>query len=68
MAKPFFRNFIKRIQDAADVDYEAEAVFLKPIGDLDIETDCEKYEQLQQPHNNVDEFEENEIFDDDFNR
>ena len=68
MAKPFFRNFIKRIQDADDVDYEDEAKFLKPYGGLDIEIDCEKYEQLQRQQNNVEEFEENEIFDDDFNR
>ena len=68
MAKPFFRNFIKRIQDAPDVDYEPEAIFLKPFGELDIEIDCEKYEQLQRQQNNVEEFEENEIFEDDFNR
>jgi len=68
MAKPFYRNFIKRIQDAEDVDYEAEAVFVEPYGGLDIEIDCEKYEQLQRQQNSVEEFEENEIFDDDFNR
>ncbi len=68
MAKPFFRNFIKRIQDAEDVDYEDEATFLEPFGGPDIETDCEKYEQLQRQQNTVEEFEENEIFDDDFNR
>jgi penicillin-binding protein 1A len=68
MAKPFFRNFIKRIQDAEDVDYESEATFLIPRGGLDIEIDCEKYEQLQRQQNNIEEFEEHEIFEDDFNR
>ena len=66
MAKPFFRSFMNRIQDAPDVDYEPEATFQVPHGGPDIETDCERYKLFNRPPANLDEFEENEIFEDPF--
>jgi hypothetical protein len=66
MAKPFFREFIKRIQDEKDVDYEPEAEFFVPFGGADIETDCEKYKLLNRPPGEIEEFEENEIFEEEF--
>ena len=65
MAKPFFRSFINRIQDMDDVDYEPDATFYVPAGELDIEIDCEKYEQFNQTRE-TEVFEEEEIFQDPF--
>lgn len=65
MAKPFFREFIKRLQEAKDVDFEPNARFVRPPGDLEIEIDCERYKGLQGTFES-EEFHENEIFEDEF--
>jgi penicillin-binding protein 1A len=65
MAKPFFREFIKRLQIAEDVDFEADAVFVRPPGELEIEIDCDKYKSLQKQYE-AEEFHENGIFEDEF--
>ena len=65
MAKPFFREFVKRLQDAKDVDFEPFAKFYRPPGGLDIETDCEKYRGLQEQFHD-EEFHDKEIFEDEF--
>ncbi len=65
MAKPFFREFIKRLQEADNVDFEPNARFIRPPGDLDIETDCARYKGLKDEYE-TEEFHENEIFEDEF--
>ena len=65
MAKPFFREFIKRLQDAENVDYDPDATFYFPPGGPDIETDCELYKQFDQDPD-IDAFDENAIFQDPF--
>lgn len=65
MAKPFFREFIKRLQEAKDVDFEPNARFIRPPGDLEIEMDCARYRGLQGTFESED-FHENEIFEDEF--
>lgn len=65
MAKPFFRAFIQRLQEASDVDFEPEAKFDRPSGELEIEMDCEKYRSLQH-HYETEEFHEGQIFEDEF--
>jgi penicillin-binding protein 1A len=65
MAKPFFREFIKRLQSAPDVDFEPNARFTRPPGELDIEIDCARYRALQNKYDS-EEFHENEIFADEF--
>ncbi|MBK8878295.1 MAG: transglycosylase domain-containing protein [Haliscomenobacter sp.] len=44
MAKPFFVEFLKRIERSSLVDYDPEARFFRPPGDLGIELDCSKYQ------------------------
>lgn len=65
MAKPFFKSFILRLQEAEDVDYETEATFYYPPGGPDIEIDCEKYKQVQQVLE-TDEFVDDAIYQDPF--
>lgn len=65
MAKPFFREFIKRLQESSDVDFESDARFSRPPGDLDIEMDCAKYRSLQNAYE-AEEFHESQIFEDEF--
>ena len=43
MAKPFFREFIKRLEGTPDIEYDVDARFYRPPGDLGIELDCSKY-------------------------
>jgi penicillin-binding protein 1A len=64
MAKPFFKAFLRRLEDSPDVDYDSSAKFVIPEGGLDIETDCAKYNALrhmsnQEPFNTQEEFNEN---------
>ena len=65
MAKPFFREFIKRLQEAANVDFEPNARFIRPAGDLEIEINCARYQELRNEYES-EEFHENEIFEDEF--
>ena len=45
-AKPFFGQFIKRVQEDKDIEsWDDFATFPKPPGELEIELDCEKYKQ-----------------------
>lgn len=62
MAKPFFREFMKKLE-ASDLDYDPSARFAEPEGGLDIETDCAKYnalrgEAVKDPFSTEDEFNE----------
>lgn len=43
MAKPFFVEFIKRLEKNEDIDYDQTATFYRPPGDLGIELDCNVY-------------------------
>jgi len=45
MAKPFFKAFIKRLEESEEVDYDPSATFYRPPGDLNIEMDCSEYDQ-----------------------
>jgi penicillin-binding protein 1A len=66
MAKPFFKAFLRRLENSPEVDYDASARFVKPEGGLDIETDCAKYNALRK--NTVQEpFHTEETFQEEFN-
>lgn len=65
MAKPFFREFVKRLEGAENVDYESDARFYYPPGGPDIETNCEEYKQFER-RQDVEDFQENVIFEDEF--
>lgn len=45
MAKPFFKNFIGRLEKEEDIDYDYTAKFYRPPGDLGIELDCGVYQR-----------------------
>ena len=64
MAKPFFKSFIKRLEESDKVDYDPSATFYRPPGDLGIEMDCSEYERASLPANEDDEY-ENEGFSED---
>jgi penicillin-binding protein 1A len=65
MAKPFFRAFINRLQESSVVDFEKDARFTRPPGDLEIEINCARYSELHGEYES-EEFEEQEIFEDEF--
>ncbi len=69
MAKPFFREFIKTLENTEGVDYDQNATFYRPPGDLSIELDCAEYEKdivpLEEGEKFEDEFSE-DIFEDEF--
>ena len=44
MAKPFFREFIKRLEKMENVDYDIDRKFYRPPGDLGIELNCDAYQ------------------------
>ena len=49
MARPFFADFIKRLEDDEDVDYDEKARFHVPAGELGIEINCDVYQQDVDP-------------------
>ena len=66
MAKPFFKAFLRRLEDSTDVDYDPNTRFAVPEGGLDIETDCAKYNALR--HQSVpQQYSTEENFQEDFN-
>lgn len=44
MAKPFFREFIKRLENANNPSYDLNSKFYRPPGDLGIELNCDSYQ------------------------
>lgn len=66
MSKPFFRSFIKRLEAESDsIDYDINARFYVPPGDLNIELDCEKYQQDISPLDGEQPYEDEGEFDED---
>ncbi len=49
MAKPFFREFLRRIEASDDFDYDASARFHRPPGDIGIEMNCAEYNRGRLP-------------------
>ncbi len=43
MAKPFFREFIKRLENDPTIGWDVNARFTRPPGDLGIELNCAEY-------------------------
>lgn len=66
MAKPFFIDFIKELEKNEDIDFDTEARFNRPSGDIGIEMDCNEYQRNQFPlEEEGDENFEDEGFSDD---
>ncbi len=60
MAKPFFREFLHRLEASEDIGYDATARFHRPPGDIGIEMDCDEYQRSPLP------LEDNEFEDEGF--
>lgn len=66
MAKPFFKAFLRRLENSPEVDYDATTKFAVPEGGLDIETDCAKYNAIRRD-NTIEQFNPEETFQEEFN-
>jgi penicillin-binding protein 1A len=49
MAKPFFIDFIKALEKNEEIDFDTEARFSRPSGDIGIEMNCDEYQKNQFP-------------------
>lgn len=50
MAKPFFREFIKRLEsEGNNTEYDPSKRFYRPPGDLEIEMNCNEYQKNNMP-------------------
>lgn len=64
MARPYFLDYMKRVERDKNINFDSFANFSMPEGDLGIELDCSTYESLyQSDHPDEDEIEEdNDVF------
>ncbi len=44
MAKPFFHEFMKRVEADETINFDTDAKFYRPSGGIGIELDCEEYD------------------------
>lgn len=62
MARPFVNEYLRKLEDDPEINFDETAQFSKPSGELNIETDCEKYNRQMQsdddPFQNFDQFAE----------
>jgi penicillin-binding protein 1A len=58
MAKPFCKEFLRRIESDDNADYDAKARFVRPSGDLSIGLDCNDYRNRDD--NDDDEYDGND--------
>ena len=65
MAKPFFVSFMKELEKSEDIDFNTEARFNRPTGDIGIEMNCDEYQNNQFPIEEENENFEDEGFSDD---
>ena len=63
MARPFFREFIKRLENDPNTGWDATARFYRPPGDLGIELNCNEY---QRPRRAQEDFDDERFTDDIF--
>jgi len=70
MAKPFFIALIKSLEDDPEADYDTNARFHKPEGDIDIELDCGQYDLMETVENvqETDDFSEDAFGDEDLQK
>jgi len=61
MAYPFFADFMIRLEGDKSLDFDTEATFFKPPGELGIELDCSLYSN---PSGDIDLEEDDDFFDD----
>ncbi len=64
MAKPFFSEFIKALENTPGVDFDPSVRFPRPPGDMDIELDCSKYSSGRPAFKDLDDEFSRDIFGD----
>ncbi|GAA5219752.1 transglycosylase domain-containing protein [Membranihabitans marinus] len=47
LARPIFSEFLKNVENDPELNFDTQAQFFKPPGELDINIDCELYEQQE---------------------
>ncbi|HLU93994.1 MAG TPA: transglycosylase domain-containing protein [Membranihabitans sp.] len=45
MARPIFSQFMKSVEDDEEINFNTQADFFRPPGELDINIDCDRYDQ-----------------------
>ena len=55
MARPFFAKFIRKLEEDKNADYDINARFYRPKGDLGIEINCSIYAGDENPFDPEDE-------------
>ncbi len=45
MARPIFAHFMKSVENDPEIDFNTQAQFFRPPGELDINIDCDRYDQ-----------------------
>jgi penicillin-binding protein 1A len=68
MAKPYFKDVIKRLEADPDAEFDPNARFPRPKGDISIEMDCSLYEfagDPNDPNGEYDQYGEEDMFADD---
>ncbi|MEP6646825.1 MAG: transglycosylase domain-containing protein [Saprospiraceae bacterium] len=66
MARPFFKAFLSRLENSTTTDYDPNAKFEIPVGGLDIETDCNKYNAMRHQNGVIDHFEPDKTYEEEF--
>lgn len=62
MARPYFGNLLKRVEDDPDAEFDASMTFFRPAGDIGIELDCDVYNRDNPLKGASEDFHENEDF------
>ncbi len=65
MARPFFKAFLQRLENSNTTDYDPNAKFEIPVGGLDIETDCDKYNAMRN-HNGTNPLNADKTYEEEF--
>ena len=66
MARPFFKAFLARLENSTTTDYDPNAKFEMPVGGLDIETDCNKYNAMRHQGGVIDHFDPDKTYEEEF--
>jgi len=66
MARPFYKAFLRRLEESTEIDYDPAKRFTRPEGPLDIETDCSKYNAMRK-QTVIDQFDSHETYQEEFN-
>lgn len=61
MARPYFKEFMQRVERDPKIAFDSQAQFAFPEGDLGVEIDCSVYEHIAKPQPNASAMDEEEF-------